>query len=177
MANEDVKQFVHVVTSDAERQKWLSENLPAFVDEGAPPDIDLDLDLVNRRREAELAVGEPARVVRRRCMHEPHGEDGTSIQLRACVLVLVCVGVIVHTFDPADAPSSPSTLLPSSSPRYPPSPYPLLTPPRLFPWARRGDCVRVDPLASGGARGGAGQTRRQGRSHPRGHGSGATTSH
>ncbi|GAX78091.1 hypothetical protein CEUSTIGMA_g5533.t1 [Chlamydomonas eustigma] len=34
VANEDVKQHVHVLPNDAEKAKWLTANLPVFIDEG-----------------------------------------------------------------------------------------------------------------------------------------------
>ncbi|KAJ3699751.1 hypothetical protein LUZ61_003456 [Rhynchospora tenuis] len=34
MANEDIKQLVHVIPSDAEKMPWLLENLPQLIDEG-----------------------------------------------------------------------------------------------------------------------------------------------
>ncbi|XP_078160789.1 P-loop containing nucleoside triphosphate hydrolases superfamily protein isoform X1 [Carex rostrata] len=34
MANEDIKQLVHVIPSDAEKTPWLLENLPRLIDEG-----------------------------------------------------------------------------------------------------------------------------------------------
>lgn len=56
VANEDVKQYVHVVASEAEKQRWLSTNLPVFIDEGTACSTIIHYRNTDHVHDARLAV-------------------------------------------------------------------------------------------------------------------------